>query len=193
MAAVIGLQEEFAAADGYFYYLPPGRILCGFVYEQLRGRAYIWQYTLPLFERLALPNLNFGDRLPQPAGIMSGFETAQDAAIEFLRRIKPFEMNVRALQDPLAFLGRFEFTRAIENPRVRRTIGLTHIVAGNSEQARAHLEKVLSGDPAQLDFQFFEDIRCILADLNSGLDKAQHTLLTWESETKRRFNIVSDM
>ncbi len=49
-ASVLKLRPDFALNDGYFHYVPVGKILSGFVYEQLRDHARIRSFALPLYE-----------------------------------------------------------------------------------------------------------------------------------------------
>lgn len=188
---VLRLRPEFAVNDSHFYYLPAERILCGFVYERVRDYAYIWRFARPLYEKLESLNLNFGDRLPESVGSMRRFrlKIGPGAAEEFVRQIEPYEEETRSWQNPQTFLHHFESPRTIGNPWVRRTIAFTHILLGNPTEARTHLNILIRDATTQIYTQIVDDASLILRELNSGLDRAQETLVAWEMETKRKFQL----
>jgi hypothetical protein len=189
-AKVLSLRPEFSVTDGYFYYVPAGHILCGFVWEKVRDHAYIWRFAMPVYDHLDFLNLNFGERLPQPEGSMRGFGAGSRAAEEFVRRIEPYERETRTWQDIQTFLHRFESSSAMKNPWVRRSIAWTQILAGKPEEGRAHLERLLNADGVDDYPHFTEDIRFILSAMDSSLDEARRCLLAWEVQTRRRLKIA---
>lgn len=211
-AKVLSLRPEFAVTDAYFYYRPVGEILCGFLWENVRGHAYLWRFATPLYEPIDHLHLNFGERLPEPDGSALGFGTGRRAAVEFIRRIQSYEAITRAQQDPLCFLncfeqyeqktranpdpvvpGRFVEHSVLQNPRVRRTIALTLILVGRAAEGRAHLECLL-GDAAWLERypHFIDDVHLVLKALDAGLDDARALLRTWEERTKRNLKIAQN-
>jgi hypothetical protein len=188
-AAVLSLRPDFAIKDKYFYYMPVGHILCGFVYEKARGRAYIWRFALPLYDHHEFLSLTFAERLPRPEGIMPGFSSDLRAAEEFVRRIEPYESETRTWQEPQTFLRLFEDPHTLANPWVRRCIAWTYILIGKPAEARAHMHVLLNSEEPQDDPHFLQDVRQILDTLESSLDEAQKSLLGWEVATKLQFQI----
>jgi len=188
-AKVLSLRPQFAVTGSYFYYVPVGRVLCGFLLERVRGHAYVWRYAMPLYERMDILNLNFGERLPEPEGSMWGFGTGADAAVEFVRRIEPYERETLTWHDPDVLLRRYEHSPAMGNPWVRRSIAWTYILVGRLAEARAHLQALLSADGVDRYPHFIDDIRLMLNSMDSGLDEARRLLVAWEQQTKRQLNI----
>lgn len=209
-AKVLSLRPQFGVTDAYFYYVPVGEILCGFLWENVRGHAYVWRFAIPLYEPLDHLHLNFGERLPGPDGSASGFGTGRRAAIEFVRRLESYESETRVQQDPADFLrcfeqyeertrmrpdpmtpGRFIEHSVLQNPRVRRTIALTYILVGRAAEARAHLECLLA-DAAWLERypRFVDDIHLVMRAMDSSVDDARALLRTWEARTKLDLKIA---
>jgi hypothetical protein len=171
-AKVLGLRPDFGVREGHFYYLPVGRILCGFVCEKARGRARISQFARPLYERLDFLNLNFSECLPPADGLMEEFGSDSAAAEEFVRRIELYEGQTRTWQDLQTFLHHFERPPALKHPGVRRSIAWTYLMLGMPREARAHLELLLGcATAAQFPPAFLEDVRYILSapGIPSGL------------------------
>src|SRR5262249_26503812 len=157
---------------------PVDHILCGFLHERGSGGAYIWRYALPLYDRREFISLEFGDRLPYPQGfIQDERRTAKDEAVEFVRRIEPYEAATYAWRNIQGFMANVEFWRSLQSPWVRRAYAMTHIMLGRRAEAQEQLE-ILSRESGIEDYPHFrEDIERISGDLSSGIERAQNTLL----------------
>jgi len=185
---VLKFKPSWGVVEGYFYTRPVRHILCGFACERVREGAYIWRFALPLYDHLDSLTLNFGERVANSGKLMISGQV-ETAAEEFVRRIGPFETETYRWQDLDVFLNRFQASRAIANPWVRRACAWTQILLGRVSDARVNLEFLCSNEGTRDYPHFLEDIEHVLSDLKNGVENARSSLLTWEAQTKRRLGV----
>ena len=112
---VLTARPNWLVTDDYFYVSPADHILCGFLYEDVGGGAYIWRYAFPLYDHVDFISLAFGERLPK-GFIRPKGRSQRELAHEFINHIEPYEAATFAWQDLRNFLTHVESLTTLGNP-----------------------------------------------------------------------------
>ena len=189
---VLKLAPDLSVVDQFFYIQPVDHILCGFLCERPTTSAYFWKYIFPLYVRFDFLHLAFGDRLPPPDGSMEarrGME--KKVAEEFVKRIEPYVSEMASVADSLDRCVEYiESLQTLGNLHIRRGYAYTLILLDRAEEARTHLEVIVSSDEMREYPERYSDVPIVLRDLSVGLEAAKGTLMQWELETKRTLGLV---
>lgn len=137
-------------------------------------------------------HLGFGDRLPHPQGFMPRdlHRQAPAEAVEFVRRIEPYEADTYSWGSLPSFLTLLESTRGSEY--LPRTVAhaLTLILLGRYGEAETELNDIAEhADRDPMPPGFMESMEEIRGDLSRGSEHALECLNRWEAESKTRFGI----
>ena len=186
--AVVRLQPALGVVQRQFFLHPVERILTGFVYEQSPSAFYVSHYALPLYDRLEILHIGFGDRLTaQQLGNV--WSKRLLTAEEFVQSITPLLEVTQSWQEPAVFASALMRPERLQNPWGRRAFALTQIVLGEADQATEQLRILLEGSEIDHLPNFRRDIGDVFEALSSGVPRAQALLESWEVITKRRFGL----
>lgn len=181
---VLNQAPEFGVVDHYFYELPVGHILTGFLCERGSGACYVWKYAFPLYDRFHHLHLLYGNRLPLGEGIIDAHVSeTQRIASEFMKRIEPYRDEVRSLAQYNRFAEFLIERRSFKRDDVRRTYALTLIMLGREKKAKSELARLAQAEDV------IDDVPFLLDQLSQGVHVAQATLAEWEQDTKRQLEI----
>jgi hypothetical protein len=187
---VLQLRPDLRLTTGVFYKVPVGHVLCGYAFERTFMNAYASYYACPLYDRIDLIALTFGDRLPEPANGLA-FEHSDDKLLaqEFVERIAAYDSLLARLSDPAGFADFVASRSILGNPRVRRGYAVTLVMLGRADEAREHLSLLSEMSEIAHYAHFHEDVNLLLRRLDDGIEAAQATLAEWERATRARFRI----
>jgi hypothetical protein len=187
---VFRLRPDLREHSGHFYVVPVGHILCGYVFEQISDVAYIWHYSLPLYDRVEAIVLTFGDRLAGPDGTMTLTAGEPSAvAAEFVRRIKPYDALLDSLKEPVGFARHISSLKPFLNPWLQRGYAMTLIMLGRDAEAEGELTMLSAVKHITRYPGFQEDVALVLETLKRDANAARKILMNWESHNKRHLGI----
>src|SRR5215831_8824584 len=134
------LRPQLRDSNGFLYAAPVGQVLCGFVFERIRGFRRIWKFALPLYDRVEFLHLGFSAVVGQWEGKAM---TPKVEAARFVECIANHEPETYSWADPEKFLSISERQDTLGNPWNRRGAALTRIVLGDASAAKSHLRILL--------------------------------------------------
>jgi len=185
---VIRLQPALGVVQRQFFLHPVERILTGFVYEQTPSAFYVSHCALPLYDRLEILHIGFGNRLSVQELGEVGSKTKLSAA-EFVTIITPLLEVTKSWQEPGTFVSELMGPERLQNPWGRRALALSAIVLGEPGLAEEQLRILMESSDIDHLPNFRRDITDVFEALSSGIPRAQALLESWEVMTKGRFGL----
>ena len=134
LQAILARRPDLGVSDNYFFFQPPGDILCGFVPEKGRSIQRIWSFAVPLYDHLDFLHLGFGKIVPVDAGFLRS-EPPVAAAETFLQVIARHEAKARSYVDPRNFLRMARAGGKLRNPWAKRAVATTLAFLGEPGEA----------------------------------------------------------